>query len=149
MKPSERERRILSRISKKNLFWTAREVWNEAQIITDVSLCSVKPYLRMKNLHAKKPLLNKKQVRKRINWCKAYSTFSSIDQSKVIFSDECRVKRHCSRRKFVRLPKNQRFSNRYVMKTMKYGRFSVLIWGMIKSDGTKMLVRCPQILNSM
>jgi len=45
MKLSERERRILPRISKKNPFWHAREVWNEAQIIRDVSLYSVKCYM--------------------------------------------------------------------------------------------------------
>jgi len=138
MKSSERERRSLSWNSKKNPFWTGREVWNEAQIITDVSLYSVKCYLRMENMHgclaAEKPLLNKKNVRKRINWCKAYLTFSSTDWSKVIFLDECRVERHCSRWKFVRCLKNQRFSNKYVIKTMKCGKFSVLVWGMIKME---------------
>ena len=47
IKSSERERRI----SKKNSYLTAREVWNEAQIITDVSLCSVKRCLRMENVY--------------------------------------------------------------------------------------------------
>ena len=31
---------------------------------------------------------------------------------------------------------------------MKFGGKSILVWGAIKADGTKMLLRCPPILNS-
>ena len=98
---------------------------------------------------SKKPLLNKIQIQKRIKWCKSYSTFSSADWAKVIFSDKCRIERYSSRRTFVRRPINERFTSRYVTKTVKYGGYSVLVWGMIKADGKRMLVRCPQILDSM
>ena len=117
-----------------------------------VSVCTVKRYLCKNNLHgrvaSKKPLLNSVQIKKRIRWCKAYSLFTTTDWSKVIFSDECRVEKHSSLRKFVRRPINDRFKSRYVTKTIRYGGYSVLVWGIIKADGKRMLVRCPQILNS-
>jgi len=152
-KATERERRLLSMTSKRNPFLTAREVRNEAKILSDVSLTTIKRYLRESNLHgrvaAKKPLLNKVQTQKRKKWCQAYSVFSTADWSKVIYSDECRIENYSSRRTFVRRPINQRFKSRYVLKTVKYGGFSVLVWGLIKSDGTRVLIRCPQILNSV
>jgi len=152
MKSTPRQRRLLSIISKRHPFWTARELGNESKILQNVSLCTVKRYLCNNNLYgrvaSKKPLLNNIQIGKRIKWCKAYSAWTSADWSKVIFSDECRVERHCNRRKFVRRPINQRFHSRYVTKTVKYGGYSVLVWGFIKADGNRMLIRCPQILNS-
>jgi len=67
--------------------------------------------------------------------------------NKAIFSDECRIKRYGSRRTFVRFQINGRFKSKHVLKTVKHGDYSVLVWGLIKSDGTRMLIRCPHILN--
>ena len=53
------------------------------------------------------------------------------------------------RKTFDRRPINDRFTSRYVTKTVEYGGYSVLVWGMIKADSKRMLVRCPQILDSM
>ena len=54
--------------SKRNPFLTAREVRNQAKILSDVRLTTIKRYLRESNLHgrvaAKKPLLNKVQTKK-------------------------------------------------------------------------------------
>ena len=36
----------------------------------------------------------------------------------------------------------------YVTKTVKYGGFHILIWGAIKGDGIRTLVRCLNLLNS-
>jgi len=38
--------------------------------------------------------------------------------------------------------------HKFVTKTVKYGGFTVMVWGAIKGDGTKVLCRCPPILNS-
>ena len=62
-KTSKRQKRLLSRISKANPFMTAREVWNESKVMPDISVTTVKRYLRESNLYgrvaAKKPMLNK------------------------------------------------------------------------------------------
>ena len=61
----------------------------------------------------------------------------------VIFSDEARIELYSRRRQYVRRPVGQRFHNIYTMKTVKYGSPSILIWGAVKSDRTKVLCRCP------
>ena len=35
------------------------------------------------------------------------------------------------------------------MKIVKYGGFSVMVWGLIKADGTRTFIRFPHIMNSM
>jgi len=82
-------------------------------------------------------------------WCKSYLSFSAAQWNEAIFSDECRIERYGSHRTFVRRPINGRFKSKYVMKTVKYGGYLVLVWVLIKSDGTRMLIRCQQILNSI
>jgi len=50
--------------------------------------------------------------------------------------------------RYVRRRYGNSLKCRYVVKTVKYGGFSILLWGAIKSDGTRILVRCPNKLNS-
>lgn len=47
---------------------------------------------------------------------KVYSAFSVADWNKVIISDECRLERHCSHRKFVTSLINQKFIFVYITK---------------------------------
>jgi len=152
-KTTERQRRLLCKTSRNNPFLTAREIWTEAGIMPEVSLTTVKRYLRQNNLHgrvaAKKPLLSKQQIKNRKQWCRSYLSFSPAQWQKVIFSDECRIERHAGSRTFVRRPINDRFRSKYTLKTVKYGGFSVMVWGLIRADGTKVLIRCPRILDSV
>ena len=153
LKTTERQRRLLCRTSNTNPFLTSRDVWAASKSIPNVSLTTVKPYLRQSNLHcrvaAKKPLLNPLQIKKRLQWCKSYLSFSAAQWNKAILSDEYLIERYSSRRTFVRHPINGRFKSKYVLKTVKYGGYSVLVWGLIKSDGKRMLVRSPHILKSI
>jgi len=41
-----------------------------------------------------------------------------------------------------------RYYNQYVCKTVKFGGKSILVWGDIKADRTRMLLRYPPIFNS-
>jgi len=65
----------------------------------------------------------------------------------VIFFDEARIKLYSRRRQYVCRPVGQRFHNIYTMKTVKYGGPSILIWGVMKSDGTKVRCRWSPLLN--
>jgi len=49
---------------------------------------------------------------------------------------------------YVKRPKGTRFHDKYTTKSMKFGGGSVMVWGAIKKDGTKILIRCPDQLNS-
>jgi len=55
---------------------------------------------------------------------------------------------HAKRRRYVRRRIDDSLKYRYVTKTVKYGGFSILMCGAIKGDGTRVLVRCPNSLDS-
>ena len=52
------------------------------------------------------------------------------------------------RRRYVRRTMYQRFQPRFTTKTVKYGGLSVLVWGAIKGDGYRILIRCHVRLDS-
>ena len=151
-KLNEWQQRILCRNSRKDPFRTAREVYNESFCLPELSICTVRRYLCKCGLQGriayKKPLLNKKQIQKRLSWCKAYSKYTDTQWKNVIFSDESRFETHPTRRRYVRRPIKNGLKNIYTCKTLKYGGFSLLVWGAIKGDGTRILKQCPIRLNS-
>ena len=53
-----------------------------------------------------------------------------------------------SYRRYVRRPDGHRFDPKYLMKNVRYCSKSVLIWGVIKGDGSRILIRCPTRLDS-
>jgi len=98
---------------------------------------------------ARKPLLNDRHVRNRINWCKSYAKVRTSFWNDVIFSDESRLELFSRRREYVRRPKGLRFEDRYATKTVKFGEQSLMAWGAIKEDGSRILIRCPHRMNSV
>ena len=97
---------------------------------------------------ARKPLLSKAQIGKRIFFCKAYRQMSSYEWSKILFTDEMRIKLYGTRRAYVRRKVGIHYPNKFVCEIFKFGGRSLLVWGAIKEDGTRILLRCPPILNS-
>lgn len=150
---TEKENRLICRISKNNPFLTAREIGQQCEILCKASVDTVRRVLRRSGLigriAAKKPFLTKKQIQRRYQWCKAYSGFSAMEWKNVIFTDESKIERHSRRSRYVRRQLNHRFHTRYTIKTVKYGGFSVMVWGAIKGDGSRKLIRCPVRLDSM
>ena len=140
------------RISNKKPFSTAREIYEEAGGPPMLSISTVQRYLRKSGLFGristKKPLLTKTNIKKRISWCKAYTNFKVSDWKDVVFSDEVRIEMHSKRRRFVRRRIGESLKFRFVTKTVKYGGFHILLWGAIKGDGTRILVQCPNRINS-
>ena len=53
-----------------------------------------------------------------------------------------------SGRVYVRRKVGQRYKNKYICKTLRFGGSSVMVWGCLKVDGSRKLVRYPQRLNS-
>ena len=51
-------------------------------------------------------------------------------------------------RLYVRRPINTRFISRYTIKTVKCGGKSLMLWGFIKIDGCRTLIKCPERLDS-
>jgi len=68
--------------------------------------------------------------------------------SSVIFTNEMRIELYGSRRAYVRRKVSMRYRNEYVCKTFKFGCRSLLLWGAIKEDGSRILLRCSSVMNS-
>ena len=108
--------RPICRLSKKYHFMTTRQIGKETGILLKASIDSVKRVLRnfglVRRIAAKKPLLNKKPIEKRMHWCKSYSALSWIDWKNIIFSDESRIERHSLRRRYIRRQIHVHIENR-------------------------------------
>lgn len=152
LKTSERERRNICITSKKFPFLTSTEVKNKVYMQNTISNRTVSRILWKAGLFAfkaaKKPKLSNVNIKKRMIFCKDYSDWESQRWQTLIFSDECRIQRFSTASRLVRRPVGCRFKKRYTIKTVKYGGFSVHLWGAIKGDGTRTLIKCPQRLNS-
>ena len=153
LKTTARDRRMLITTSKRNPFFTARQIYDEVPMEKSISLVTVRRILREGHLFGrvsvKKQILNKNHIRKRLAWCKSYMGMLQSQWENVIFSDETRIELFPARRRYVRRPVGTQFQNRYVTKTIRQGGFSILVWGCIKSNGSRILIRCPPRLDSL
>jgi len=151
-KASSKDTRLLCRISTANPHFTAKQVYAESNLGLDVTMRTIRSYLNQGGLFgriaARKQLLNKGHIRKRILWCKQYSAFSDADWKKVIFSDESKVELVSSRRCYVRRRTGQRYKLINQCKTLRFGGSSIMVWGCLKGDGSRKLIRCPHRLDS-
>jgi len=151
-KNDERSERRLVRLSKASPKLTAAELRHEWHGCKAVSIWTVRGILRKYGLHgriaARQPYLSKKNISIRKYWCRQYMPLPASFWNSVIFTDECSVSLHCNKRQYVRRPAKTKFVHRYTSKVVKYGGKSLLIWGAIKYDGTRLLVKCPDRLNS-
>ena len=44
------------------------------------------------------------------------------------------------------MPPGTRYDAKYTTKTVKFGGKSLMVWGVIREDGTRVLIRCPDQL---
>lgn len=151
-KTSEREQRTLVILSKRQPMLPATDLMKGWKISNSISICTTRRVLRRYGLFgrcaARKPFLSNVHKKKRYAWCKAYLHWNIQQWRKVIFSDECKIELHSKRRQFVRRFVNQRFVPKNVSKTFKYGGRSFMVWGAINGEGQKVLIRCPDIMDS-
>lgn len=91
---------------------------------------------------AKKPLLNKKQRLKRIQFCKKYQHMTSDDWSHILFSDESTFCQFGSFVNFVRRPKSTRFDPKYTIATVKHSP-KIMVWGCFSGNGRGSLYFIP------
>lgn len=114
--------------------------------LTHISIDTVKRTLRrfgqMGRVACKKPSLNNRQKRLRLRFANDCCNFNINDWSRIIFSDESKIELTPSRRQFVRRKvTDNKFSPKYLTGTMKFSK-SIMIWGAIRYDGKRVLVRC-------
>jgi transposase len=147
-----RTERLIERESKKFPMSTANNLRTTLNLHDCVSVDTVKRVLRRYNLFGRiairKPSLTSTQKRKRMEWCSQRREWNENNWSKIIFSDECRLELNPRSRQYVRRPKYKKLSSQYVNKTKKFSP-SIMVWGAIRSDGRRMLIKCESNVDSV
>ena len=92
---------------------------------------------------AKKPLLTKKNLKDRRNFCAKYRFWSKLDWRKCLFSDETKVCQFSSNFPTVRRPPNKRFSAKYTVKKVR-SSINAMVWGAISAQGPSKLYILPK-----
>ncbi|OAF65542.1 hypothetical protein A3Q56_06724 [Intoshia linei] len=92
-------------------------------------------------ISAKKPLLSKPNIKRRLLWCQSHLKWSKLDWNKVLFSDDSKIQLLSTTKSYVRRPKGKRFNSKYTTNTTKYS-LSIMVLGVIRYDGRCILVRC-------
>ena len=147
-KTSQREDRILVRESLNDRFKSAASIARDFSDRTrkKISRKTVSRRLKAAGLHDRvpvsKPLISKKNKNKRLKFALEHVNWTDEEWSKVHFSDESKFNMFGSDgKKHVRRRTGERLSPQCVKKTVKFGGGSVMMWGMISSDGVGSLVR--------
>jgi len=141
VKRSGRPRKITERMKERLRlfvsrapFKTAREIKQELAGFGDISVRRIQEVL-LKELKmparvaAKKPLLTKKMVKKRLSFCKKYLHWTPKQWESVMFSDESTFRLVNSRGTTVRRSKGvSRYKEGYTIPTVKHSE-GVMVWG--------------------
>ena len=91
---------------------------------------------------AKKPLLRKQNVKKRLLFAKNHVNWTKEQWAKVVFTDESKFELFGTKRRvFVRRREGERFEKHCVIPTVKHGGGSVMVWGGISVKGAIPLKR--------
>ena len=150
-KMTARTVRKLTIASKQNPLKTASQLRRDVGLTDVVSNSTVKRTLRENGLFGRvavrKPCLTQKQRRKRKEWCLERSQWNFNDWAKIIFSDESKVELMPKRRVYVRRSRTaNKFDSKYVLPTKKFCS-SLMVWGAIRADGKRVLLRCSENVN--
>lgn len=150
-KTSPRVDNIIKKLSISDCRKSAVMIKNELKekYNIDIHVSTVKRRLKLFGLHGrrptKKPLISKKNKKSRLAFAKQYKSWSSLDWSKVLWSDESKFNlMSADGVKYIRRPKNKKYDFRYQVPTVKYGGGSVMVWGCFSRSGVGPLVRIEE-----
>lgn len=145
---------IIKRKSTADVKKTAAEISCELQ---DENLVNVNRSTVTRRLHdvglfgrigIKKPLINKKNKKARLQFAKDYQNWTVEDWKKVASSDESKFNLFGSDgRQHVRRPIGTRKDVRYQIPTVKHGGGSVMVWGVFSAQGVGPLVEINENMN--
>ena len=118
VKTTEKERRSLITMCKKDPHKSARKLKCEWFHEKQVSISTIKRILRKYNLFgrrpARKPFFCNVHKKNRLQWCRNYRDWTSENLNNAIFADECQILLHPVKKAFVRRPINARFNERNI-----------------------------------
>ncbi|KAI4886606.1 hypothetical protein NFI96_000804 [Prochilodus magdalenae] len=153
-KTSARDNKQLRKIAVSNRFKSTSELndlWNK-QTGADVSRSTT--YRRLRELGFKshvpavKPMLNKKQMEKRLKWAKEHGESTAEDWQKVVFSDESRF---CisfgDQGPRVWRRGGETYNHECVKRSVKFPQ-SVMVWGCMSARGVGKLCFLKKTVNA-
>ena len=148
---SQRDKRKFVIESKRNPFDTARVVRSKCGFSNTVCLSTIRNVLRrggqMGRIAVRKPFLTRVHKNRWLQFCQTKLNFTSVDWSKYIFTDECKVTTDGAKRAYVRCSKNSAMKPTHVKSTKKFPP-SIMVWGAIRSDGRRVLIRTNFTIDS-
>ena len=145
---STRTDNLIHRLSKRNPHWTASKIRSELTFLPRLP-CedTIRRRLRIKfNLlsrwPANKPLLSKKNIRQRMEFCRKYRSWSLQNWRNVMFSDETIVRQFSKTGVRVWRPTGKRYSLKYLRPSVKHP-LQIMVWGSISANGRAALSFIP------
>lgn len=151
-KTSPADDRQIRKFVLKNRFSTAKEVKNNVDLPSNVSLRLIQRRLVDFDLKcyraAKKPMISRINKKKRERFAQLHADWNHLDWKSVAFSDESRFNLigNDSQHLVRRFP-NERYSPNCLRKTSQHGGGSVMVWGVVTFKGPGPLVFLDQTLN--
>ena len=131
---------LIHRLSKAHPHWTASRIRSELTLLTPLP-CedTIRRRLRIKfglrsRWPARKPLLSRRNIRQRLDFCRKYRSWSRQNWSKVKFADETIIRQFSKIGMRVRRPVGKRYSLKYVRPSAKHP-LQIMIWGAISAKG--------------
>lgn len=151
---NERENRIIMKSSLQDRFKNAVEIASEVQQRFDKQISARTIQRRLKEMGlmartpAKKPLLNKRMKKARLNWAKNKQNWGESEWSRIIFSDESKFNLigpdGCLT---VRRRNGERYSEECCVATVKHSPY-VMVWGCISRFKTESLIMLQGMVNA-
>lgn len=145
---SEADKRYCVRLATKGRVDNAVKIRKEFEktFKKSVSVDTIKRALRGSGLGAiekpKKPMLSKKNVKKRLEWCKKHRDWTIDDWKRVVWSDETKINRFNSDgRVWAWIRDGENLQPRHVKVTVKHGGGSIMLWSAITYAGTGWLCK--------
>ena len=141
-KLTQYQKRLLARKVTSGAIGTAAEAHRELNSAEgcNVSYQTVRNSLKEQGLKAakmaKKPLLQKRHIKERLNFAKKYESWTVEDWKRVIFSDETKINRFGSDGvRWCWKKQGTSIKPQHVQGTVKFGGGSLMLWGCMTAHG--------------
>lgn len=152
----ERNCRYLIRKVIENPAITSNQIQNNMKEVINKNIhsSSIRRLLLQNNIKSyvakKKPFLSKKQMKKRLDWCKAYRYMTSDYWKKIIFSDESTfcIKMDIVNKRIRRSSLDNAYKSKYLQQTIKFPPYW-MIWGCFRDNELGPLVFINGTVNSI
>ena len=154
-KTSAREDRIMQRMSLKDRFKSCTEI---KRVMNSTSCVNMSRQIVSRRLQEiglfnrtprKKPLVSSKNKKKRFEFANRYVIWTYKNWAKVFFSDKSKFNLFGNDGKNnLKRSIGERLSAKCTKKTVKFGGGSVMVFGMLLSQGTTPLVRLETRVNA-